>query len=155
RTRRVEPLRGRRRAWSFGKVSRGVTAMGRSVRIPANGSFVLGDLEIPRQPAGIVLFAHGSGSSRRSPRNRFVASAIQEAGLATLLMDLLTPGEAGEDQRTARWRFDIPLLAGRLLLATEWLAQIPELEGLPLSYFGASTGAAAALVAAAERGEAV
>lgn len=102
---------------------------------------------------GIVIFAHGSGSSRFSPRNRAVARALNRAGLATLLIDLLTAGEEAEDAYNAALRFDIPLLAGRLQGAAEWVAQQPETAGLRIGYFGASTGAAAALVAAADKPE--
>lgn len=110
-----------------------------------------GNLGIPAQPRGIILFAHGSGSSRLSPRNRFVAGALQSRGIATLLMDLLTPGEEEIDERTAQLRFNIPLLAKRLACATNWTQRQPQLRGLCVGYFGASTGAAAALVAAAQQ----
>jgi putative phosphoribosyl transferase len=105
-----------------------------------------GDLALPSRCEGIVLFAHGSGSSRLSPRNSYVARALQEAGFATLLFDLLTTEEA--DDRTNV--FDIELLAGRLLAATAWVHEQPDTGALPIGYFGASTGAAAALVAAAQ-----
>jgi dienelactone hydrolase len=104
-----------------------------------------GLLSLPKAASGIVLFAHGSGSSRLSPRNTYVAEALQEAGLATLLFDLLTEPEAADRARV----FDIPLLADRLAMATEWTATQPETVALAIGYFGASTGAAAALVAAA------
>jgi dienelactone hydrolase len=104
---------------------------------------------------GVVVFAHGSGSSRFSSRNRFVASVLEQAGLATLLMDLLTRDEEVVDQLTAHLRFDIELLAERLVAATDWLAEQDDTTDLPIGYFGASTGAAAALVAAAERPEVV
>jgi alpha-beta hydrolase superfamily lysophospholipase len=107
------------------------------------------DWTVPAQARGVVLFAHGSGSSRHSSRNRFVAGVLQRAGLATLLLDLLTAAEEKEDRYTSHLRFDIGLLAGRLVGATEWVRGQPEAAGLPLSYFGASTGAAAALSAAA------
>jgi len=110
-----------------------------------------GDLEIPENAAAIVAFAHGSGSSRRSPRNREVAAVLHDAGLATLLFDLLTEEEAEADAYSRRYGFDIPLLADRLVGATDWLTAEPRTRGLRLGYFGASTGAAAALVAAAER----
>jgi dienelactone hydrolase len=97
------------------------------------------------------VFAHGSGSSRHSPRNRYVAKVLQQGGLATLLLDLLTAGEEQVDQNTGHLRFDISLLAERLLEATDWLRREPETRGLSIGYFGASTGAGAALVAAAER----
>ncbi len=106
-----------------------------------------GFLGVPEEARGLVIFAHGSGSSRFSPRNDFVARALRRAGLATLLFDLLTP-EEGEDRRKV---FDIPLLAGRLLEAAAWARRLPGLGALPLGLFGASTGAAAALMAAAER----
>jgi putative phosphoribosyl transferase len=105
--------------------------------------------------SGIVLFAHGSGSSRFSPRNVYVADVLENAGLATLLMDLLTPAEEREDERTARLRFDIALLGERLIGAVDWLATKGETAGLPVALFGASTGAAAALIAAAARPERV
>jgi putative phosphoribosyl transferase len=114
-----------------------------------------GDLVIPAEAIGIVLFAHGSGSSRTSPRNRFVADMLQQAGLATLLIDLLTAEEEAVDLRTARLRFDIQLLAERLIGAVDWLRHQPVTQQLPIGLFGASTGAAAALVAAAERPELV
>jgi len=110
-----------------------------------------GDLTLPSPGGGLVLFAHGSGSGRHSPRNRLVASALVEAGLATFLMDLLTEDEETLDERTGHLRFDIGLLAERLGRATDWLQQEPGLSALPIGYFGASTGAAAALVAAAAR----
>ena len=127
----------------------------RSIRVPLGRAELTGDLAIPPTAGGIVLFAHGSGSGRRSPRNRFVAERLQERGLATLLLDLLTTEEEAEDVRTARLRFDIRMLAERLVGATDWLAQEPEMRELNVGYFGASTGGGAALVAAAERPEAV
>jgi pimeloyl-ACP methyl ester carboxylesterase len=114
-----------------------------------------GTLEVPEDAGGIVLFAHGSGSSRFSPRNRYVAGVIRDAGIGTLLFDLLTPEEEAVDLRTRALRFDIDLLARRLVGATDWLLRQPAARGLPLGYFGSSTGGAAALVAAAERPEAV
>jgi putative phosphoribosyl transferase len=110
-----------------------------------------GALAIPDGATGIVLFAHGSGSSRHSPRNLYVAGALGQGGLATLLIDLLTAEEEREDDRTARLRFDINLLARRVVAATDWLLGNPAARHLRIGYFGASTGAAAALVAAAER----
>jgi len=110
---------------------------------------------MPQGAQGIVVFAHGSGSSRHSPRNRFVAQSLQERGLATLLMDLLTREEEDEDSITREWRFDIELLAQRLVGATDWVGQQAHLPNLPVGYFGASTGAAAALVAAANRPDTV
>jgi len=109
-----------------------------------------GNLAVPPHPCGIVLFAHGSGSSRHSPRNRFVADTLQSHGIATLLMDLLTASEEEIDQRTSQLRFNIRLLAKRLAGATTWTLRQPDLRGLSVGYFGASTGAAAALVAAAQ-----
>ncbi len=110
-----------------------------------------GDLAIPEKAEGVVLFAHGSGSSRHSPRNRFVASVLQQAGLATLLLDLLTPEEEAVDDRTGEMRFDITKLADRLAGAADWLTEQPLTRGLPIGAFGASTGAAAALITAAKR----
>jgi dienelactone hydrolase len=101
------------------------------------------------------VFAHGSGSSRFSPRNRFVADVLEQAGLATLLMDLLTPQEEAVDELTAHLRFDIGLLTARLVAASDWLTEQPDTRHLALGYFGASTGAAAALVAAAKRADLV
>ncbi|NUT37061.1 MAG: hydrolase [Hamadaea sp.] len=109
-------------------------------------------LAVPGEPAGLVVFAHGSGSSRHSARNRFVADALQARGHATLLLDLLTPEEEVQDQPTGRWRFDIPLLADRLKSGCVWAETEPAVAGLPLGLFGASTGAAAALLTAAEPG---
>jgi dienelactone hydrolase len=126
-----------------------------AVTITAGGVELEGDLAMPAAGdavTGIVVFAHGSGSSRRSPRNRRVAKTLQEAGLVTLLFDLLTIDEEVVDMRTAHLRFDIPLLARRLVGATDWLVKEGgRVGGLAIGYFGASTGAAAALVAAAER----
>ena len=127
----------------------------RLVRV-ATGSVTLeGNLSMPEKARGIVLFAHGSGSSRHSPRNRYVARLLNEAHLATLLVDLLTLEEEAIDARTARLRFDIRLLADRLVGVTDWLTQQPLTQQFRIGYFGASTGAAAALVAAAERPDAV
>jgi pimeloyl-ACP methyl ester carboxylesterase len=110
-----------------------------------------GDLSVPPEPQGIVVFAHGSGSSRFSPRNHAVAQALLEGGLATLLMDLLTPEEEAQDMRTAELRFDVRLLGDRVTATIDWLDSEPQLAELPVGCFGASTGAAAALLAAAER----
>src|ERR671916_68802 len=107
----------------------------REVRFSAGPGGVEGILDIPEGAQGIVLFAHGSGSGRHSPRNRYVAGALREAGLATLLIDLLTPEEEAVDLRTRRLRFDIGLLAERLLAATEWLAQEPRSRALRVGYF--------------------
>ncbi len=109
-------------------------------------------LHIPEKATGIVLFAHGSGSSRRSTRNQFVAKFLQEANIATLLMDLLTPDEEKIDLVTQELRFDIPFLSDRLLGATKWVEKEPKTHHLSIGYFGASTGAGAALIAAAEIG---
>jgi putative phosphoribosyl transferase len=109
-----------------------------------------GELTVPEPAAGAVIFAHGSGSSRRSPRNRHVADLLNEGGLATLLIDLLTEDEQEVDLQTAQLRFDIPFLADRLVVIAQWLSHQPEAADLKLGYFGASTGAGAALVAAAE-----
>jgi len=123
------------------------------VRVSAGPVTVEGNLGVPEATRGVVLFAHGSGSSRHSPRNRFVAQVLRDAGLATLLIDLLTADEEAEDAETGHLRFDIGLLAARLVGATDWLVQHPETAPLHIGYFGASTGAGAALVAAAERPE--
>jgi putative phosphoribosyl transferase len=125
------------------------------VRIQAGAVTLEGDLQVPEQATGLVLFAHGSGSSRHSPRNRFVAHELQIAGLATLLLDLLTSQEEAVDQHTGHLRFDIELLAERLVTATQWAAVDPATRSLAIGYFGASTGAAAALVAAAVEPEKV
>jgi putative phosphoribosyl transferase len=119
------------------------------VRIGTGRATIEGDLQVPEGAVGVVLFAHGSGSSRHSSRNRYVAGELNAAGLATLLIDLLTPEEEALDRHTAHLRFDIPLLAERLVAATRWLAKDPSTRSLRVGYFGASTGAAAALVAAA------
>jgi pimeloyl-ACP methyl ester carboxylesterase len=122
----------------------------REVRIPIGADALDGDLVRPPGSTGLVLFAHGSGSTRRSVRNRQVAARLHEVHVGTLLFDLLTPAEQSVDDRTRQHRFDIPLLAGRLRKATEWvLAELPE-PPQAIGYFGASTGAAAALVAASK-----
>ncbi len=118
------------------------------VEVPSKAGVLKGILGLPSYPRGVVLFAHGSGSSRFSPRNSFVARVLQEGGIATLLMDLLTEEEAEDRTRV----FDIDLLTDRLLEATAWVRQHPVLGKLPVAYFGASTGAAAALKAAALEG---
>ena len=125
------------------------------VRIQAGAVILEGDLQVPEPATGLVLFAHGSGSSRHSPRNRFVAHELQTAGLATLLLDLLTPEEEAVDRHTGHLRFDIELLAERLVAATHWAAVDAATQSLAIGYFGASTGAAAALVAAAVEPEKV
>ncbi len=129
------------------------TGTGTEVRIPIEGRFLCGDLVIPSVLLGIVIFAHGSGSSRHSPRNKAVARNLQERGIGTLLLDLLTPEEEAIDAVTAHLRFDIPFLSRRLVQATHWLRCQASLQSLPLGYFGASTGAAAALTAAAEHSQ--
>ncbi|MDO9018379.1 MAG: dienelactone hydrolase family protein [Myxococcales bacterium] len=126
-----------------------------TVRVPAGAVSLEADLAVPSGAIGVVLFAHGSGSSRRSERNRSVARSLRGDGLGTLLLDLLTPREGLVDDYTGRLRFDIALLAARLVAATEWLAGEPRTARLPVGYFGASTGGGAALVAAAERPELV
>jgi dienelactone hydrolase len=123
----------------------------RAVEIDCETARLPGDLTVPDGAIGIVLFAHGSGSSRKSPRNRYVARVLEGGNLGTLLFDLLTPEEEAIDLRTRHLRFDIPFLSGRLVAATDWLAHQREVADLSLGYFGASTGAAAALIAAALR----
>jgi putative phosphoribosyl transferase len=122
-----------------------------SARIPVAGVVLEADIEVPERAPGLVLFAHGSGSSRHSPRNRYVASQLNTAGLATVLADLLTVEEERVDARTAELRFDIGLLAARLAALADWLTENERTSGLGIGLFGASTGAAAALVAAAAR----
>jgi putative phosphoribosyl transferase len=121
------------------------------VRIDDNNNVIEGNLTIPTNAKGIVIFAHGSGSSRHSPRNQFVAQILNDAGIATLLVDLLTPEEENRDDITREHRFNIGLLADRLLASTDWVTRSARLRNLKVGYFGASTGAAAALVAATER----
>lgn len=120
------------------------------VRIPAGAATLDGNLTIVDQAIGLVLFAHGSGSSRHSPRNQFVARTLNDARLATLLFDLLTPNEEAVDLYTRQHRFDIGLLAERLVHATKWAKQQKQIANLRIGYFGSSTGGGAALVAAAE-----
>ncbi len=127
----------------------------RDVSINIGDVLLHGTVALPRDAAGIVLFAHGSGSSRLSPRNRYVAGVLQSQGIATLLFDLLTEKEESVDQYTGELRFDIELLGERLIGATRWVLNQPGLKRLKLGYFGASTGAAAALVAAAKLPEAI
>src|SRR5579862_3900986 len=124
--------------------------IGSEVTVEADKVTLGGTLALPDKAAGIVLFAHGSGSSRQSPRNHYVAQVLQSKGVGTLLFDLLTGEEESIDQYNAALRFDIHLLARRLVGATEWILRRPDTKALKLGYFGASTGAAAALVAAAE-----
>jgi putative phosphoribosyl transferase len=123
----------------------------RAVQVQTRDATLAGDLILPPDPHGIVVFAHGSGSSRFSPRNRAVADVLVHAGLGALLTDLLTREEEAEDLRTARLRFDIGLLGRRVIDTIDWLAEQPDIADLPVGCFGASTGAAAALIAAAER----
>ena len=122
-----------------------------SVCVPVGRRLLQGDLESPLAPHGLVLFAHGSGSSRHSPRNQYVAGVLKQQGFATLLIDLLTEEEEAEDDRSERLRFDIEMLAERLVTIVDWLRGRPETAQLPIGLFGASTGGAAALVAAAMR----
>jgi dienelactone hydrolase len=119
-----------------------------TVNVP--GAALEGYLSLPTAATGVVVFAHGSGSSRHSPRNRYVADILNEGSLATLLIDLLTADEQEVDQQTGQLRFDIPFLANRLVAITQWLREQPQVASLRIGYFGASTGAGAALVAAAE-----
>jgi len=132
-----------------------LTADERAVRIPVGGVTLEGDLIIPPHARAVVLFAHGSGSSRFSARNKHVAAQLREHGFGTLLIDLLTPNEEAIDERTTEYRFDIARLAGRLVGAVDWLGDEPASSTLPVAIFGASTGGGAALVAAAERPERV
>ena len=126
-----------------------------SINIPAGKAVLTGDLVLPKYPKGIILFAHGSGSSRLSPRNRYVAEVLHEQGLGTLLTDLLTPLEEEIDRETRHLRFNISLLADRLKRITDWSQTNPDIQGLDIGYFGASTGAAAALIAAATHADLV
>jgi putative phosphoribosyl transferase len=119
------------------------------IEIPVAGETLFGNLDVPPQSPGVVIFAHGSGSSRHSPRNQQVARFLRDAELGTLLFDLLTVGEERIDQVTAEFRFDIEFLARRLIAVTDWLAET-HVPNLPLGYFGSSTGAAAALIAATQ-----
>lgn len=132
-----------------------MAAESRAVRIPSGKVVLDGDFVVGRAVSGVVVFAHGSGSGRRSPRNRTVAALLNERGIGTLLLDLLSEAEARVDELTAEHRFNIPLLTERLLSATDWLLTRPETRGDRLGYFGASTGGAVAMIAAAERADAV
>jgi putative phosphoribosyl transferase len=123
----------------------------RTISISTGRVVLDGTLGIPTRPTGIVLFAHGSGSSRFSPRNRFVARVLRNAGLGTLLLDLLSQSEEEVDEITRHHRFDIPMLAERLVMAIDWLGEQPDARDLSIGLFGASTGGGAALVAAAQR----
>jgi putative phosphoribosyl transferase len=131
------------------------TGIASEVRIPIGRITLTGDLIVPAEASGIVLFAHGSGSSRHSPRNQFVARVIRNAGVATLLFDLLTLREEEAERWTRHLRFNIELLAKRLVGASAWIKSNEETKALRIGYFGSSTGAAAALIAAAELGEQV
>ena len=137
------------------KESSGKSKNNSEIRIPINSITLEGNLIIPEGTKGIVVFAHGSGSSRHSSRNQYVARALQKEGLGTLLFDLLTADEERIDMVTAHLRFDIDLLANRLVDVTNWLLNNPDTENLNIGYFGASTGAAAALIAAKEHSNSV
>ncbi len=126
-----------------------------AVTIPHGTLRLPGELIVPDGASGVVLFAHGSGSSRHSPRNQTVARHLHEHGLGTLLFDLLTEAEEKEEFYTRHLRFDVPLLAERLVAATDWITKQPAVRGKPLGYFGSSTGAAAALVAAGKLGDTI
>ena len=126
-------------------------AVARALRIDVAGVVLDADVTVPEHARGVVVFAHGSGSSRHSPRNRYVAEELQAAGLGTVLADLFTEQEERLDARTRELRFDINLLAGRVIALTDWVSGYEQAAGLPVGLFGASTGAAAALVAAAAR----
>lgn len=130
-------------------------APSREVRIASADAMLAGDLSVPSDASGLVLFAHGSGSGRHSRRNRLVAQHLQDAGIATLLFDLLTVQEEQADQHSGQYRFDIPLLTRRMQDATDWVSAQAGLQGMPVGYFGASTGSAAAIIAAARLGNAV
>jgi putative phosphoribosyl transferase len=134
---------------------RSETATARTVLVPTSLAELAGDLVVPGAARGVILFAHGSGSGRHSPRNQQVAEGLHAAGYGTLLMDLLTEAEEEVDVRTRELRFDIALLAGRLTDGADWLGATEEARGLPVATFGASTGAAAALITAAERPDVV
>jgi putative phosphoribosyl transferase len=131
----------------------GQAAISREVRIPVDSITLPGELSVPGRAEGLVLFAHGSGSGRHSTRNQYVAQAIREAGVGALLFDLLTHEEEKIDLQTRHLRFDIDLLARRLVGATKWVKKQKETAPLRIGYFGASTGGGAALVAAAEMGD--
>jgi putative phosphoribosyl transferase len=146
RRRELNMIAGRESEWDGVK---------REVSIDLDGVTLEGTLVLPKGADGVVLFAHGSGSSRRSPRNRYVAEVLHSRGIATLLFDLLTQREESIDQYTGELRFDIPFLAKRLIGATKWIMNGPDTKDLKVGYFGASTGAGAALVAAAELSDGV
>jgi putative phosphoribosyl transferase len=137
----------------MGHIGHTGTVRRRTEEIPSGQLMLEGELQVPADATGIVLFAHGSGSSRHSPRNQFVARTIREAGVGTLLFDLLTQEEEAIDVSTRQLRFDIGLLVRRLVDATNWIHTKPDTSHLRVGYFGSSTGGGAALVAAAEVGE--
>lgn len=132
-----------------------MTTQTRAVQIRAGAALIEGDLTIPQRAFGLVVFAHGSGSSRFSKRNRAVAQTLENGGTATLLLDLLTREEEAVDLRTREYRFDIDRLGARVVAAIDWATGESDISGLPIACFGASTGAAAALIAAAERPDAL
>lgn len=139
--------------YSSERPMRDTTDVNRFLQIPVGDVTLDGNLYLPDRAAGLVVFVHGSGSSRMSPRNQYVAGELQASGLATLLFDLLTSDEEEVDLRTRHLRFDIGLLARRTIGAADWINRQRFAQGLKLGFFGASTGAAAALIAAAERPE--
>src|SRR5687767_411074 len=124
----------------------------KEVEVSTSEARLGGELNVPQDASGIVVFVHGSGSSRHSPRNKFVARTLQAFGLGTFLFDLLTPAEERQEAYTRHLRFDIQMLSGRLMEATEWLRTQAEAQERRIGYFGSSTGAAAALIAGAEFG---
>ena len=130
---------------------RTAAAIGESIAIPVGQGQIEADLRVPERAIGLVMFVHGSGSSRFSTRNRAVAESLEANGFGTMLLDLLTRDEETIDMHTSEYRFDIDRLARRVVLATDWAQDRKDLQSLPIGYFGASTGAAAALAAAAER----
>jgi putative phosphoribosyl transferase len=132
-------------------MARDVQSQTTPVQVPIGDQWLQGDLGMPARAQGIVLFAHGSGSSRHSTRNQYVARTLERRGLATLLIDLLTPREEAIDERTMEYRFNIEMLAERLAAVVDWLRQRTETASLPIGLFGASTGGGAALMAAAAR----
>jgi putative phosphoribosyl transferase len=131
------------------------TEVARCVKLDVAGVGLVGDLALPPDAQAVVIFAHGSGSSRHSPRNRAVAEVLQHGGVGTLLLDLLTEHEDLIDATTAEFRFNIPVLAERLIGAVDWAVANPQISSLPIGLFGASTGAAAALIAAAKHSDAI
>lgn len=123
------------------------------IKIPVEGSYITGDLQLVPHSSSLVIFAHGSGSSRFSKRNQFVANVLNQSQISTFLFDLLTPEEDEIDQYTRQFRFDIPRLADRLIIVTEWIKAVKKTQDMHIGYFGSSTGAAAALIAAAKKPE--